>query len=260
MKNSVGRMRWPRILALPGFILLLGLGGPVREKTEDGNRHYAEGNYDKALTSYVEARSHAEPQTSGGDEAEALARLHFNTGDALYKQKKYEEARKEYEQSLLSTDPEIQEKSYYNIGNTYFREATQKQSLDLLKQAAASYRQALELNPDDEDAKYNLEVVRRHIDLKQQEPTPSSRARGSDQKNQEQKQKSEQEQETQAESEAQKKGQEQKEHSGQKQDDRKFSREEAERILEALQEQEKEELKKSYQVPEQKSRGPEKDW
>ncbi|GEM_PF-793208 len=274
MKNPVKRMSWPRILVLPGFILLLGMGGPVREKTENGNRHYAEGNYDQALTSYVEARSHAGPEGSGGSEgsggdyAEAQARLHFNTGDALYKQKKYDDARKEYEQSLLSAEPEIQEKSYYNIGNTYFREAMRDQSLDLLKQAAASYRRALELDPDDEDAKYNLEVVRRHIDLKQKEPPPRSSPKGSNEKDQQQKQgeqqkgpdqQDQQEQDTRTENAEQQKSEEKQQQAGQIQDEKKFSREQAERILDALQEQEKEDLRKSYQAQGQ-MRGTEKDW
>jgi Ca-activated chloride channel homolog len=154
------------LLTLAG-LSLLALGGPVVEKTEEGNRLYRAGQYEQAQTRYVEARSGVEEKT------ENSARLHLNLGDALYQQKKYAEARKEFEQAAGSDQVELQAQATYNIGNSYFKEALQtkdqNQGLELLKQAVAGYRKTLELKPDDEDAKYNLEVVRRHLDVKQKE-------------------------------------------------------------------------------------------
>ena len=132
------------LLTLAG-LSLLAVGGPVVEKTEEGNRLYQAGQYEQAQTRYVEARSGVEEKTENSN------RLHLNLGDALYQQKKYAEARKEFEQAAGSESVDLQAQSAYNIGNTYFKEALQtqdqNQGLELLKQAVGSFRKTLELKP-----------------------------------------------------------------------------------------------------------------
>jgi Ca-activated chloride channel family protein len=270
MKDIKRSGRMLRLMVLPWFLLTFAIGGPVREKTAEGNRQYGEAKYDQALTSYVEARSHAE------DDAEDRARLHFNIGDALYKQKKHEEARKEFEKSLLGNDPDLQEKSHYNIGNTWFEQAMQTKDFEMLKQAAASYRKTLELDPEDQDAKYNLEVVRRHIDLQQkkQSPKPERKKSQDDKKDQQKKESQDQQQEQEDQQKQQQQqqqapaekdqSQEQKQEEKQAQQgataEQEFSKKEAERILDAMQQKEKEQMKESYRARMQTRPGQDKDW
>ena len=118
--------------------------------------------------------------------SEAL--LHYDMGDALYKQERYDEAAKEFEQAQSSTDLKLREKAYYNSGNCSFRTGIAKKDIEMLKKAAASYQKALEIDPNDQDAKHNLEVVRRHIQLqnKQQEPQPQPQQQQGQQQKQEQ--------------------------------------------------------------------------
>ena len=262
------------LLTLAG-LSLLAWGGPVVEKTKEGNRLYQAGQYEPAQTRYVEARSGVEEKT------ENSYRLHLNLGDALYRQKKYAEARKEFEQAGGSGTAELQAQSAYNVGNTYFKEALQtqdqNQGLELLKQAVASFRKTLELKPDDEDAKYNLEVVRRHLDVKQKQQQPQPQAcpnpkPGDKNQQQNQDQKPQEAKGSQPQQQAQNQPQpqpgstaeqkpaaakpepqagstaEQKQAAGGKKKPEELSKEEAARLLDALQAQEEQAQKERYQA------------
>ncbi|MCR5130729.1 MAG: BatD family protein [Prevotella sp.] len=70
--------------------------------------------------------------------------------DEEYKKGNYQQAIKDYEQ-LLKTKPSAT--LYYNLGNAYFR-------TDNITQAILAYERALELNPGDNDIRFNLEFAR----------------------------------------------------------------------------------------------------
>lgn len=67
----------------------------------------------------------------------------------------------------LSEDPslsrELRAKSAYNLGNVHAAGSARKEAL-------AAYRRALTLNPGDEDARHNLEVLLRNVPPKQEAP------------------------------------------------------------------------------------------
>ena len=71
--------------------------------------------------------------------------------DSLYLKKEYYSAIKYYEESLkkdgLSSDV------YYNLGNAYYRS-------NMLGKSILSYERALRLDPENSDAKFNLEFVK----------------------------------------------------------------------------------------------------
>jgi len=118
----------------------------LSSKNKQANKLYKEGKVDEALSRWRDAQ--IENPESG--------RLHYNIGNGLYEQKKYEDAFKEYEKSLDSKDSELQRSSYYNMGNTHYR-------MGKLIEAIDDYKKCLDINPDDEDAKYNIEFVRKKI-------------------------------------------------------------------------------------------------
>ena len=60
-----------------------------------------------------------------------------------------------YKKALSEETPsELQQKSYYNMGNAYYR-------MGYMDESIASYKKALELNSADIDSKFNLEWVRK---------------------------------------------------------------------------------------------------
>ncbi len=82
--------------------------------------------------------------------------LSYNIGNIHYKKREYDKAIEAYEMALDSKDKTIKENSYFNMGNCYF------QKEDYLK-AIENYKKALELDPEDEDAKINLELARKKL-------------------------------------------------------------------------------------------------
>lgn len=216
------------------FTFLSGLyGQALRKKVVAGNQLYTEEKYDEALNKYIDAQVHS-PESP---------LLKFNIGDAQYKKAKYEEAIKEFEASLSSEDVLKQAQSYYNMGNSLYR-------LNKLPEAIAAYKKSLELNPNDEDAKYNLEFVRKKLkdEAQKQQQNPQQQNQNQDQQQQqqqnqdEQKQEQEQDQQQQQQQEQEQEQEQQEEQQQQQQpqqaEQQDISKEDAERILNSLNEDE----------------------
>ena len=77
-------------------------------------------------------------------------------------------------------DPDTRERTHYNLGNRYLEDGRASEDpearIRLLDAAAEAYRQALRLNPGDYDAKWNLELA-----LHEKENPPPSAAGGGEQ-------------------------------------------------------------------------------
>jgi tetratricopeptide (TPR) repeat protein len=148
--------------------------------------------------------------------------------NTLYWKKKYEEALKEYQKVVGTEELELEQQSYFNLGNALYR-------MGKLPESILAYQQALKLNPDDMDAKYNLEYVRRKLKENAQKEPQSGQ----------QEQQQQQEGEQQKEGEDQEKKDQQQQSGDQEQKNlNKLSKEEAERILDALKNDEKDIQKK----------------
>ena len=153
-------MQWYKFNRLSGvlFILLaltLSLFADVsRSKVNKGIEAFQQEQWEEALNHFREALK-ADPENP---------LLHFNIGDAYYKMGKYEEALQAYQKAILTRDVTLQENAYYNLGNTYYQ-------LQKYKEAVEAYKKALDLQPDDEAAKHNLELVRAKLkEMSQKQP------------------------------------------------------------------------------------------
>ena len=144
-------------------------------------------------------------------------RLHFNAGDAAFESGFYDQAVKHFNSSLATEDLQLQERSFYNLGNAHYRigeeekEAPQKQAN--WEQAVTSYESALKLNPTDTDAKYNLELVKKKLEELKQQQQQNSQSSSSRRQRQQASQKKSGQQNRQASS--QKSGQPNQKNSGQ---------------------------------------------
>ena len=96
--------------------------------------------------------------------------LQFNLGAAAYKGKQYTRALSAFKRSLKVQDMALQNQSYYNMGNTLYRqgEQTEKQNpqgtLKRWEASIQSYDNALKLNPEDQDAAFNREFVKKRLE------------------------------------------------------------------------------------------------
>lgn len=106
-------------------------------------------------------------------------RIFYNMGRAYYKQKEYEQADKQFSEAATSSDKKLRSQALYNMGNSLFQQKK-------LGESVQAYTEALKDNPDDLDAKYNIELVRRIIkeNAKNQKQDPQQQQQKNDQKNQ----------------------------------------------------------------------------
>ena len=165
----------------------------------------------------------------------------FNLGDSYYKQQRYDEAIKSFQSALANakTDEE-RAKIYHNVGNSLLK--SQK-----IKESIGAYKESLKLNPNDQETKYNLSYALNMLNNKNQ-----------DKQQQNQKNDQNKDQQQQNQDEQQKKDQ-QKQPQNQKQEEQKISKQEAERILDALKDNEKDLQKQLRKVRGQRVKT-EKDW
>jgi len=126
------------------FVLLLGLAAPARagvgSLVRKANALERQGAYDDAVKLYQQALV-LEPDN---------VRIHYNLGRALSEAKKTQEAASHFQLGLLSKHKELRANSLYNLGDCEYREKK-------LDEAIAMYSQALLLRPNDLQAKQNLE-------------------------------------------------------------------------------------------------------
>lgn len=123
-----------------------------------GNRAFREGDYERAASEYRRALAR-------GDDSPVL---HYNLGTALLRLGRYDEARRHLETATRAADPSVRQPAHYNAGNTdlepAFRAPAAEERRQQLQRAIAAYRQALLLQPDDLDAKWNLELAQRLLE------------------------------------------------------------------------------------------------
>ena len=134
-----------RILLIAAALVTLGLlacGGTAAQVNDSGHQPYLDANYPAALDAYRGAQ----------DRAPESAQPFYNAGNVLYRMEEYEEAIQEYDESIGLAKNELRAQGFFNRGNASF----QKQKF---AQAVDAYKEVLRMNPDDEDAKHNLEMA-----------------------------------------------------------------------------------------------------
>jgi Ca-activated chloride channel family protein len=201
----------------------------VARRVEQGNQLFDREEFEAALEAYREA------QTDRPDSPE----LHYNVGDALYKQGAIDEAIAAFQMAVESGDPTLGSKAFYNLGNALYK----KQAFD---QAVSAYEKALEMDSTDQDAKVNLEMALEKLE----EQKKQDQEKGNDDKNNEDKE-NQQDKENQdqkdSESEQNQKRQDQDpqdQDAEEQQQPGELSEEEAERLLDALKDRESESQKR----------------
>ena len=110
------------------------------------------GAYDQAL------RGFADHQTERPDDPE----LSLNVGAAHYKLSDFEAADGQFYRAAAIGDDELRAQAFYNLGNSAYRQGQLEDAVDF-------YMASLEANPDDLDAKFNLEFVREEMRRRQQQ-------------------------------------------------------------------------------------------
>jgi Ca-activated chloride channel homolog len=147
----------PRRPSIQSAVVAVMLALILNGRAASGLDRYNQGDFDGALESFREELKH-DPDSP---------RINFDLGDAAYRLQKYDEAFEAYSKAMVGSDPALQQKAYYNAGNTLFMEGNHAQDLEQqlsnYYDARYQYNQALDRNPGDEQAKKNLRLLEERI-------------------------------------------------------------------------------------------------
>jgi len=259
----LGEGRRPSPKSSPAALAALGLllAAPAALATPaDARRAMEQDDFGRALRFYEKLLV----------ESPEDARLHYNAGAAAYGAGDFEKARNHFNSTLASPEAPLplQQRAFYNLGNAMFRlgETTEnpddkaKRWIDALKKYEGAFElsQQLEKTPDDEDAQFNTDIVKKRLEqLKQQQQ--QKQQQGDDKQDKENEDKNEQQKEQQQKKDSddqQKKDQQQKDQQ-QKKDQQKGDDEKKEEQQQQSG-QEKEEEKKEEQQKQDGSGGDDK--
>lgn len=215
---------------------------PENKFIRRGNDAFEKGDFKKAEIDYRKALEKNIKSTKGT----------YNLGGAIYQQESFEDAANLYG-SLAESNISAEEKakSFHNLGNS-------QMNMQQFDAAIESYKNALRNNPGDMETKYNLEYAKKMLQQQEQQQNQENKDKQDKDEDKKQDQEQKQDQQKQDEKDKQKQDQDQKQKQDQKQDQqqnqdqqkqqqqqqKQISKEDAERILQALKENEKKTLEK----------------
>lgn len=126
----------------------------------------------------------------------------YNNGVTAYESNDFTRATALFENATASQDRALQQRALYNLGNTSYRlgQAQPAQAQQLWQRAVKSYETALALDPNDADAKFNHDFVKKKLEeLKQQQQQQKQDQKNQNDKKQDQKKDDQQQQQQKSE-------------------------------------------------------------
>lgn len=217
------------ILVVP----LLANAQKERKYIRDSYQMYHDSLFEQAQEASVKAMA-ANPESYEAN---------YNYANALYQQQKYDEALEKYGQmAAKESDKARLAQLYHNMGNCHLAKKEVDKALD-------HYKKSLRNNPSDDETRYNYIAASKMKDQNQDQNQQQQQQQNQNQQQQQQEQQQQQQQD-----------QQQQQQNQQQQQQQEMSREEAERLLQALQNDEnklQEERKKAQQGQKRKI---EKNW
>ena len=263
--NKSMRILLPIILIFSSISLVFAQS--AHELKQDGDDCYTAQNYTEAEENYRKSIE-VEPTVNG----------EYNLGNSIYMQERFEEAISHYENAVrLAKDKETKADAFYNLGNSYLNAGK-------LEEGINSYINTLKINPKDDDAKHNLTLAKRMLQQQQEQEqkecnNPKEGEEGEEEKDQQKKQDKPENQEDQEKKEQEdkkegeeneeekdpedqegnenKEGEEEEPKPGEEKTD--LSKEEATRLLQAVEEDERKTQEKLIKAK-SKNVKPSKDW
>jgi tetratricopeptide (TPR) repeat protein len=216
---------------------MVSSGQNERKYVRQGNRYYLQGLRDTTKIDSVTFSKAETEYRKALDKRPDDLKWNFNLNNSLYKQKKLKDATTGFEQiARQMIEPKEKAGALYNIGNAQLFQ----QELDA---SIESYKKSLRINPGDMEAKYNLAYAQQMKKQQQQQQKNQNKNQNKDQQKKNQDQNKDQQ-------------------NNQQQSPPKISKQNAEQLLQALQNDEKniQDKVKKAQAVQVKSSRVEKDW
>lgn len=219
------------------FSITAAAQGNERDHIRHGNKLYNDSLFVKAEVEYRKALD-ANPGST-----EAM----YNLGNALLMQQKAQDAMKQYEAASKI------EKNKAKLAKIYHNAGVILQAGKQYSQCIEAYKQSLRNNPNDDETRYNLALAKKMLkDQQQQQQNQQNKDKQENKKDeQEQQQKKEQEQQKQKQDSQQQQQQQQQ---------NQMSKENAEQLLNAVMQDEKDVQEKVKKQLQMRGKKYDKDW
>ena len=246
------------------YILLLvsvsAMAQKERSTARKGNRFYTDSAYTEAEVAYMKAL----------DINPELREAQYNLANAAIRQQKFDEALEQLNVLAETSEDKVEKAEiYHNMGNALLSKfdlasQDQQQAKDagkILDQSIDAFKKSLRLNPADDETRYNLAVAQKLKDEQQQQQQQNQQQQNQEQQQNEQ-EKEDKEEEKEQEQNQDQQEQQQQQQQEQQQNPNEISKEDAEKILNAMMQEEKElqEKQKEKQKANAHGRQVEKDW
>ena len=167
-------------------LFLMACGSTPGDVNNSGHEPYLSGDYPVALEAYQLA------QERSSETGEPF----YNSGNVLYRMGEYESSVEDFDESLKLADGELRSSGFFNRGNALF----QRQQY---RQAVEAYQEVLRMDPDDQDAKHNLELALIQMPPEEEEEQEQQQEDEREQDEQQEEEEQEQQQEEQEEEQEQ---------------------------------------------------------
>lgn len=214
------------LFGMKTLLFVLALAFPFLNYAQSEKKHLKNGNEAYKKSDYIAAEKEFNNALGKNKDSYKGA---FNLGDAYYKQGKYEEASNQFQ--LLThraTSKDTLAKAFHNLGNSLLKSKKYQESVD-------AYKNALKNNPNDADTRYNLAYAQQYLKQQQEQQKKEQEKKDKEEKKDEKKE----EKEKKEKEEKEKKDKENKEKEKPEEQKNKISKEDAQRLLDALQNDEK---------------------
>lgn len=239
MKKTLATLLLIVAAAVPAFAQKDASTKILRNTIREGNEYYDKGNFAKALESY-EVALQLDPSSQIATYNKALALLNMAGEDTKGSENDpRQQAAQMLEQvgnACMATDSTLAEKAFYNLGNMAYNDQDYGKSIE-------RYKQALRINPDNNRTRQNLRLAQ----LKKQEQDQN---KDKDKQDQQQQQQQEQQQQQQQQQQEQQQQQQQQQPMTQN----------AEQILQAMQNKENATRRKQKEPAQPGRRTTDKPW
>jgi Ca-activated chloride channel homolog len=241
-------MNFLRKYTMLSLILVTAVGAQAQQASKfirEGNRRYEKKKFDESETSYRKAQ----------EKNKEAFEPSFNIGDALYKQGKFNEAANQFE---MITEHKLKDKDlaqvYHNLGNSFLNEKKYKESIE-------AYKNALRKSPADKETKYNLSYALKMLQQQQQQNKDKKKDQNKDENKDQKKDQNKDQKKDQNKDQKKEDQKNQQQNQQQNQQKQNISKEDAQRILQSLQNDEKKLLEKVKRQEAAKSKKTtSKDW
>ncbi len=225
-------------------------GQSTHKLLRKGDKAYKQERFEMAEENYRKAID-KKPTANGS----------FNLGNTIYNQDRYEEAAQHYQQSVnIIGDDQKRSEALYNLGNAQLKNQQMEEAIE-------SYKQAARINSEDRDIRNNLYLAKKLLEQKQQQEQQEQQQEQNQQPqedNSEQQQNpQQQQQEGESEQEQQQSSQSDIDNQGGEspvpEQTQELSREDAEKLLQVIENEERNVQEKLRKMSGNKKK-PKKDW